>query len=91
MAAAKYKPERLVLMIDYNKVQLDGPSQKIMPLDPLAEKFRAFNWNTAPKAYDGHNVTDIFESWDWIKDQSDFPVVVIYRTCKGKGNGKLYQ
>jgi transketolase len=85
MAAAKYKPQRLVLMIDYNKVQLDGPSQKIMPLDPLLDKFRAFNWNAAPKTYDGHSVVDIFESWDWVKDQTDFPVAVIYRTCKGKG------
>jgi transketolase len=85
MAAAKFKPEKLVLLIDYNKVQLDGPSQEIMPLDPLADKFRAFNWNVAPEVYDGHDVRAIFESFDWIRNQTDWPVVVIYNTCKGKG------
>ena len=48
MAAAKFKPERLVALVDYNKVQLDGPSDQIMPMDPLPEKLRAFNWNVAP-------------------------------------------
>ena len=43
MSAAKFRPERLAILIDYNKVQLDGSSAEIMPLDPLREKFRAFN------------------------------------------------
>jgi len=85
MAAAKFKPQRLVLLIDYNKVQLDGPSQQIMPLDPLDQKLRAFNWNVAPQPYDGHNVEAIFDSWDWIRCQTDWPVAVVYNTCKGKG------
>ena len=85
MAAAKFKPQRLVLLIDYNKVQLDGPSQKIMPLDSLEQKFRAFNWNVAPQVYDGHSVEAIFESWDWVRGQTDWPVVVIYKTVKGRG------
>ncbi len=85
MAAAKFQPERLVALIDSNGVQLDGPSEKIMPLEPLAEKFRAFRWNVAPNVYDGHNIPEILESFDWIKQQSSWPVVVIYRTHKGKG------
>lgn len=85
MAAAKFQPERLVALIDYNGVQLDGPSNEIMPLEPLAEKFRAFRWNIAPNAYDGHSISDIFDSFDWIKQQSTWPVAVIYRTHKGKG------
>jgi transketolase len=87
MAAAKFKPERLVALIDYNKVQLDGPSDQIMPMDPLPEKLRAFNWNVAPVPpwRDGHNVVAVLESLDWVKSQRQWPVAVIYKTHKGRG------
>ncbi|MCP4399054.1 MAG: transketolase [bacterium] len=85
MAAAKFKAERMVALIDYNKVQLDGPSDDIMPLDPLPEKFRAFHWNVAPKVYDGHDVADILDSFDWVQQQTVWPAAVIYKTHKGKG------
>ncbi len=85
MAAAKFRPPRMVLLVDYNKVQLDGPSDEIMPMDPLADKFRAFRWNVAPRVYDGHLVPDILESLDWARRQTDWPVAIIYRTHKGRG------
>lgn len=85
MAAAKYRPPRLAALVDYNKVQLDGPSDEIMPLDPLPEKFRAFNWNVAPRLYDGNRVPEVLESFDWLKEQAAWPCVVIYRTRKGRG------
>jgi transketolase len=85
MSAAKFRPERLVMMVDYNKVQLDGPSAEIMPLDPLPEKFKAFNLNVAGKIYDGHSVPEIMESWKWMQENQDSPSVVIYKTHKGKG------
>jgi transketolase len=85
MAAAKFRPARLVLMIDYNRVQLDGPSAEIMPLDPLPDKLRAFGWNVAPKAYDGHAVAEIGESFDWVRDQREGPAAIVYRTHKGEG------
>ncbi|RLC14070.1 MAG: transketolase [Deltaproteobacteria bacterium] len=85
MTAAKFKPEKLVIMVDYNKVQLDGPGDEIMPMDPLPEKFRAFNMNVSGKVYDGHCVKEIVESWEWMKDQSDWPLVVVYKTLKGSG------
>jgi len=85
MAAAKFRPQRLVALIDYNKVQLDGPSEEIMPMDPLPEKLRAFNWNVAPQLYDGNGAAEVLDSFDWIKSQSRWPVAVIYRTHKGRG------
>lgn len=85
MAAAKFKPKRLVIIVDYNKVQLDGSSDEIMPMDPLPEKFKAFNINVSEKIYDGHSIEEIIKSWEWIKSQPDGPVVVIYKTTKGKG------
>ncbi len=85
MAAAKFSPDGLIIRVDYNKVQLDGSSDKIMPLDPLPEKFRAFNMNVSQKVYDGNSVGEIIESWEWMKAQSAGPLVVIYKTIKGKG------
>jgi transketolase len=85
MAAAKFKPKKLVLMIDYNKVQLDGPSDNVMPMDPLPDKFKAFNWNVCEQVFDGHSVGSILKSWQWIKSQKDSPVAVIYKTHKGHG------
>ncbi|MBS1877507.1 MAG: transketolase [Acidobacteria bacterium] len=85
MSGAKFRPERLVALVDYNKVQLDGPSSEIMPLDPLPDKFRAFGWNVAPECYDGHDIAAILESFDWMRAQQQWPVAIIYRTHKGRG------
>jgi transketolase len=83
--AAKYKPRGLVYMIDYNKIQLDGPAEEILPLEPLAGKFRAFGWNTAPRAYNGHDAADILASFEWLDKDEIFPKAIIYDTVKGKG------
>ncbi len=85
MSAAKFKPARFVIMVDYNKVQLDGASKDIMPLDPLSDKFKAFNLNVSDSFYDGHQVTDIIKSWEWMQQNQEHPTVVIYKTHKGKG------
>ena len=85
MAAAKFRPERLVALIDCNGVQLDGPSETIMPLEPLAEKFRSFRWNVATTTYDGHDISAILDSFTWIAQQTQWPAAVIYHTHKGKG------
>lgn len=85
MATAKFKPSKFVILIDYNKVQLDGKSDEIMPLDPLMEKFKAFNLNVCNIVFDGHKVPEIFQSWDWMQMNSGAPSVVIYKTVKGKG------
>jgi len=93
MAAAKFRPARMVLLVDYNKVQLDGSSKDIMPLDPIYDKFQAFNWNIAPKIYDGHDMDEIFESFQWLDEQdgqsgqeeNQAPFVIVYKTHKGKG------
>lgn len=85
MATAKFRPKNFFILIDYNKVQLDGPSDEIMPLDPLPEKLRAFNLNVADTVYDGHDVADILRSWKWMQQNADAPAVVVYKTHKGKG------
>jgi transketolase len=88
--AAKYKPRGLVFLIDNNKVQLDGASEDILPLEPIPEKFRSFGWNLAPKTYDGNNTAEVLESFDWLDSQAagaadTWPKAIIYSTVKGKG------
>ena len=85
MAAAKFKPERLVAMIDYNGFQLDGPSNEIMPLAPLFEKFHAFGWNVSPREWNGHSIPEILQSFEWVRQQKEWPVALIYKTQKGRG------
>jgi transketolase len=83
--AAKYRPRGLVYLVDYNKVQLDGPSQDILPLEPLGDKFRAFGWHLAPRSYDGHNPAEILKSFEWIDGDERWPKAIIYDTIKAKG------
>lgn len=84
MCAAKYKTKNLVLMIDYNKVQLDGTEGEIMPLHPLKEKLEAFGWHVNDVAYNGNCTKDILKSFDWIDSDDVWPKAVIYDTTKGK-------
>jgi transketolase len=83
--AAKYRPAGLVFLIDYNKVQLDGASEEILPLDPLGDKFKAFGWELAPRTYQGHDPAEILESFDWIEGNSRWPKAIIYDTIKARG------
>ena len=63
MFAAKEKVKNLVLLIDYNKVQLDGTEDEIMPLEPLKEKLESFGWLVDYAKYDGNNTEDILASF----------------------------
>jgi len=85
MSASKFKPEHFVLMVDYNKVQLDGTEDEIMPLSPLSDKLKAFGWNVCPHAYDGNNTEDVLSSYEWMDEDNVWPKAVIYDTIKGKG------
>ena len=83
MLAAKYRCGNLTAFLDYNDVQLDGFVHDIMPLAPLAEKWRAFNWHVIE--IDGHNIEEILRAIDAAKATSDQPTMVIAHTIKGKG------
>jgi transketolase len=83
MMAAKYRLNKLTAIVDYNDVQLDGPVHEIMPLEPFADKWRAFNW--AVIEIDGHNVRQILEAFDLAEKTHDRPTVILARTIKGKG------
>ncbi|MDR3192717.1 MAG: transketolase [Treponema sp.] len=88
--AAKYRPRGLVLLIDNNRVQLDGDVADILPLDPIPDKLRAFGWNLAPRVYDGNDTASVLESFDWLDARENggfevWPKAVIYSTVKARG------
>jgi len=83
MAAAKYSLTNLIAIVDRNRVQLDGMTEDIMPLEPLAEKWEAFNWKT--RTVNGHDVGDLIEGIQWARANKDAPSVIIAETTKGKG------
>ena len=84
MAAAKYKSSNLTAILDYNKYQQTGPVDEVMPaLKPIAEKWRAFGWHV--REIDGHNVSEILEALDEVRQVKDRPQMIIASTLKGKG------
>ena len=83
MVAAKYRLANLTAIVDYNDVQLDGPVHEIMPLEPLIEKWRAFNWATLE--INGHNLRQILEALDTAGEIHHRPTAIIAHTTKGKG------
>ncbi len=83
LTAAKYCTSELTLIMDYNDVQLDGPAHEIMPLEPLAEKFRAFGFTVIE--INGHNVPQLLDALDLALEIHSQPAVILAHTTKGKG------
>lgn len=83
MAAPNLKLDNLTVILDRNKYQNDGRTEDIMPLEPLADKWRAFNWNVVE--IDGHDLDQIdaaFAAADACKGR---PTLIYANTIKGKG------
>lgn len=83
MAAAHQKVSNLTAILDYNKVQQSGHVEKMMSLEPVADKWRAFGWSV--REIDGHNMAQIVEALDALPFAADRPSVIIANTVKGKG------
>lgn len=82
MLASKYKLGNLTAIIDRNNIQIDGYTEEIMPLEPLAEKFRSFGWNVIN--VDGHNIKKIIDACEESKAVFERPTVIIAHTVPGK-------
>ena len=83
MSASKFKLSNLIAVLDYNKVQLDGTSNEIMPMGNMADKWRSFGWNVIE--CDGHSVQEFSDAVDAAKAQKEKPNIIIAHTVKGKG------
>ena len=83
MSAAHYKLDNLVAFLDYNGLQIDGETEKVMNINPIVDKFKAFGWNVVE--IDGHDFDQIFAVLDVAKETVGKPTMVIAKTVKGKG------
>ena len=83
MFAAKYKLSNLTAIMDRNKIQISGPTENIMPLESLVEKYKAFNWNVI--VIDGNDIESIFRGVHYAKKVFDKPSIIIAETTPGKG------
>jgi transketolase len=83
MAAGHYQLGNLCAIVDYNKMQSDDLNERIMRLEPLDAKWRAFNWHV--RTIDGHNFEEIAGAFAGARAARDQPTVIIANTIKGKG------
>ena len=83
MTAAKFKLDNLTCIIDRNFIQIDGSTEDIMPLEPLADKYRAFNWEVLE--CDGNDMAALVDALETAKAVKGKPQVIIANTVPGKG------
>ena len=82
MQAAHRKLDNLIAIIDRNGLQIDGETEKVMALDNLNDKLRAFNWDVIE--INGHNFDEIYSAVEMAKKCTK-PCAIIAHTIKGKG------
>lgn len=83
MMAGQHRLSNVTMLADYNRSQVDGRTDDIVTLDPLADKWRAFNW--AVREIDGHDMPQILDALAWARSVEDRPSAIVAQTIKGKG------
>jgi transketolase len=83
MAAAHFKADRLIAILDYNKYQETGPISREMGLEPLAEKWHSFGWHVTE--VDGHDLAAVIFALRAAQAITGQPAIIIAHTVKGKG------
>jgi transketolase len=83
MLAGKERLHNLIAIVDRNNIQIDGNTEDVMPLEPLTDKWEAFNWHV--QEIDGHNIVEIVDAVNRAKAVFEKPSVIIARTIPGKG------
>jgi transketolase len=83
MFAGKNKLSNLTCFVDRNFIQSDGDTEDVMPLEPLKEKYEAFNWHVVD--IDGHNMEEIINAVTKARMKHEEPTVIIAKTTPGKG------
>jgi transketolase len=83
MLGAHFELDNVTAFVDRNMLQIDGPTEKIMSIEPLADKWKAFGWHVIE--IDGHDMRQILDACDRAKETRSKPTMVIAHTVKGKG------
>ena len=83
MLAAKYKLNNLIGIVDRNNIQIDGPTETVMPLEDLRAKWESFGWHVLE--IDGNDIEAVIDACTMAKAIVEKPVVIIAHTVPGKG------
>jgi len=83
MSSGNHKLDNLVVILDHNFYQIDGAVKDIMNLDPIADKWRAFNFNVIE--IDGHDMNAILDAFARARQVKGKPTFILANTVKGKG------
>lgn len=83
MAAAHFKVDNLVAIVDNNGLQIDGWNREVMNIEPFSQKWRAFGWHVIE--VDGHDLTQLIDALNQAKLVKGQPAAIIAHTIKGKG------
>src|SRR3989344_3784901 len=83
MLAGKHKLRNLIAIIDRNNIQIEGDTEDVMPLEPLANKWRDFNWHVIEVS--GHDFKALNEAVEEAQAMYEKPTVIIAHTIPGKG------
>jgi transketolase len=83
MLASKYKLGNVIGIVDRNNIQLDGPTEKIMPLEDLRAKWDAFGWYVIE--INGNDIQAVINACEMAKAIVDQPVIILAHTIPGKG------
>jgi transketolase len=83
MLAAKYKLNNVIGIIDRNNIQIDGPTESVMPLEDLSSKWEAFGWHVIE--IDGNNIEAVIDACAMGRAIVEKPVMIIAHTVPGRG------
>lgn len=86
MTSSHYKIDNLIAVVDRNRLQIDGNTEKVMSLGNVADKFKSFGWQVVE--IDGHDLRQIYEAFETAKKlgkTNHAPVAIVANTIKGKG------
>lgn len=83
MSAPHFKLGNLIGIVDRNRFMIDGETEDVMPLEPFADKWRAFGWEVVE--VDGHDLDQLDEALARAWAATDVPVLILAHTIKGKG------
>ena len=83
LTAAKFKLDNITVIVDRNFIQIDGSTEDVMPLEPFAQKYRAFNWEVFE--CDGNDIAAFVETAQRARETTGKPQVIVALTVPGKG------
>lgn len=83
MFASKNNLHNLITIIDRNKIQIDGFTEDVMPLEPLSKKLQSFGFEVIE--IDGNNVSEFLNAVDLAKKNKNKPTIILANTVPGKG------